>query len=563
MATYYWVGGDGTWDNANTTNWATSSGGAGGNGPPLSTDTVVFDSGSGTGTCTTAAGSACAVVTLNSATLGLTLGANHTMSGLFTLTLGTLSLGSSTLTCQLFSSNNNSNTRTIDFGTGSIDLTGNNLVVWSINTLTNLTVIGTPNVNLTYSGAVGTRSINGGSNGGGTALKTFNFNITGGTDIIAGTMFFVKSLNFTGFSGTLSAITSTGTVIFGNLTISSGMTLTAGTSAYSFRATSGVQQITTNGKTLDFPLDQNGGGGTVQLQDNLTMGSTRTFTLTAGTLDLNNQTLSTGLFSSSNSNVRSIAFGTGNITLTGNAATIWTTSTTTNLSILGTPVVNCTYAGAVSERTITPGALGEARAISFNISAGSDAFALSGGGGGYKNINFTGFSGTLSINSNSLIFGNFTISSGMSLSSTATGLLFSGTSGAQQITTAGKTFDFPLTFNGIGGTFAFQDALTQGSTRAFTLTNGTLQLKDGVTSTVGSFATSGTNQKYLQSTLAGTQATISQTSGTLNLQYLTVKDINATGGAKWNAVNNSFTQGNNTGWYFAAQLGKPIPAFAF
>lgn len=29
MATYYWVGGSGSWDAASTTNWASSSGGSG------------------------------------------------------------------------------------------------------------------------------------------------------------------------------------------------------------------------------------------------------------------------------------------------------------------------------------------------------------------------------------------------------------------------------------------------------------------------------------------------------------------------------------------------------
>jgi hypothetical protein len=112
-----------------------------------------------------------------------------------------------------------------------------------------------------------------------------------------------------------------------------------------------------------------------------------------------------------------------------------------------------------------------------------------------------------------------------------------------------------MVFNGIGGTWAFQDALTQGSTRAFTVTNGTVQLKNGVTSTVGAFATSGTNQKFLQSTLAGSQATLSQASGTVNASYLTIQDINATGGATWNALwsNNNVDSGNNTGWFFGDQ----------
>jgi hypothetical protein len=50
MATYYWVGGTGTWDSTTTTNWAATSGGAGGAGVPTSADNVIFDDNSGTGT---------------------------------------------------------------------------------------------------------------------------------------------------------------------------------------------------------------------------------------------------------------------------------------------------------------------------------------------------------------------------------------------------------------------------------------------------------------------------------------------------------------------------------
>jgi hypothetical protein len=41
--TRYWVGGTGTWDAATTTNWSTSSGGAGGASVPTSADAVIFD----------------------------------------------------------------------------------------------------------------------------------------------------------------------------------------------------------------------------------------------------------------------------------------------------------------------------------------------------------------------------------------------------------------------------------------------------------------------------------------------------------------------------------------
>ena len=557
MATYYWVGGDGTWDGSATANWSTSSGGAGGSGPPNNTDTVIFDSASGTGACTTASGSACAIATLNSSTLGLTLGADHTMSGTFTLTLGTLSLSTFTLTCNIFSSSN-SNARSISFGTGNITLTGNNATIWTTATATNFSYTGTSAVNCTYSGSTGTRNIQGGQTAnGGTESNALNFNITAGSDIVlmGASSRTYKNIDFTGFAGTLSNDVR---VVYGNLTISSGMTLTAGANATTFAATSGTQQITTNGKTLDFPITQNSPGATVQLQDNLTTGSTRTFTLTAGTLDLSNgnRTLSAGLFSSNNSNTRSVAFGTGKIELTGNNATILAMGTVTNFTYTGTPTVNFTYDGSTGTRIIAFGGIAgatESNVLNFNYTSGTDSVNGVGSNSFVKNLNFTGFAGTLTnVASARNIYGNLTISSEMTVNASDGGFTFLATSGTQQITTNGITLDFPLTFSGIGGTFAFQDALTQGSTRAFTVTNGTIQLKNGVTSTVGSFLTSGTNQKFLQSTLIGNQATLSQASGTVTANYLTIRDINATGGAIWNAFvdQGNVDAGNVDGWDF-------------
>ena len=44
MADRYWVGGTGTWDAVSTTNWSTTSGGAGGASAPTYADNVIFDS---------------------------------------------------------------------------------------------------------------------------------------------------------------------------------------------------------------------------------------------------------------------------------------------------------------------------------------------------------------------------------------------------------------------------------------------------------------------------------------------------------------------------------------
>jgi hypothetical protein len=146
--------------------------------------------------------------------------------------------------------------------------------------------------------------------------------------------------------------------------------------------------------------------------------------------------------------------------------------------------------------------------------------------------------------------------------------VFRSTSGTKTITTNGKTIDGDVLFNGIGGTWAMQDALTLGSAFTLTLANGTVQLKAGTTNTVGSFATAGTlNQKFLTSTILGSQATISAASGTFTVNYLTIQDSAATGGAVWDATaGTNIDAGNNSGWSFRIAVvsgGGNITAFGF
>ena len=508
MAARYWVGGTGTWDATAGTKWALTSGGAGGETVPGTSDTVFFDVASGANVVTVGSGYNPEVVSL-------------TMTG-FT---GTLAFGNQTI---------------IVNGTGTV-YTG----------ATTFTVTGTPVINCTNSSATA-RTI---TPTAVTEANAINFNITAGTGNFTITSSnSVKDLNFTGFTGTFTGASH---INYGSLTLGTGMTVSDTANIVTFAATSGTHKITCNGVSYTRSMTFNGVGGTWQLQDNCTVGSTRTVTLTNGTLDLNSKTLSCGLFSSTNSNTRSIAFGTGNITLTGSNAVIWTTVTSTGFSYTGIPAVNCTYSGSTGSRTINTGSgLTESNCLSFNVSAGSDTITSGGAGYVFKNLNLTGFSGTFS-NTGKTIYGSFTATGTATYTAGANALTFAATSGTQTLTTNGVTLDFPLTFSGIGGTFSFADALTQGSTRAFTITNGTVKLKAGATSTVGSFVTSGTTQKYLQSTLVGSRATLSQVSGTVSVSYLTIKDIAATGGATWNAYRNlnNIDAGNNTGWDF---LSTPV-----
>lgn len=335
---------------------------------------------------------------------------------------------------------------------------------------------------------------------------------------------------------------------FGNYTIPSVATVT-GTGTWYFGAINSTQNITTNGVSVAFALNCNGStNNTVKLLDNFT--TTGAVTLQQGTLDLNSKTLTGLTFTSNNTISRTVAFGTGKIVITGTTGTVLSMSTVTNFTYTGTSKIEITASGA--GRTIIPPATSavESNAISIYVTTGTDTLTV-GGAARFLNFDLTGFTGTLTYASTSRYFGNLVFSSGMTLGS-ALGFTFAKTSGTQTITSAGNTIDNSVTIDAPGAIVQCQDALTLGSTRTLTMTNGTLQLKAGVTSTVGGFATSGTNQKYLQSTLAGTQATLSCASGTISVSYLTIQDINATGGATWNAFyqQGNIDAGDNTGWYF-------------
>jgi len=327
-----------------------------------------------------------------------------------------------------------------------------------------------------------------------------------------------------------------------------------------FDANSGTGTCTTAATATCATVNLSNSNTTLTLGAGLTLSGN--FVHTAGTLSLQTFTLSCAAFIPSGTTARSVAFGTGNITLTGNAASVWSGDNMSNFTVTGTPTVNATYSGSTGTRTFNlgnTGTPGEANTISINITAGTDTVALYGNGA--RDVNFTGFAGTWAATGvNKTMYGSLTLATGMSLAANIGTLTFAATSGTRTITTNNKTIDGAITFNGVGGTFSFADALTQGSTRAFTITNGTVQLKAGTTNTVGSFATgSGTTQRFLQSAVAGSRATITDPSGTNTATYLTIQDIAATGGATWNAYLSSANVdgGNNTGWDFnSLQIGR-------
>jgi len=291
---------------------------------------------------------------------------------------------------------------------------------------------------------------------------------------------------------TLTSSTNTPT-FYGNFTYGSGVT-PAGTNTLTFSNRS-TKTIDSGGKTFTQPVTIDAPGGGIQLvTNNLTLGSTLTTTLTQGTLDLNSLTLTTGRFSSTNSNTRTIAFGTGNISCSGTGA-VWNTSASTNLTTTGTQVVNVTSVGAIAI-TVNPPALAESGAISYNFTGGTYTLNLGfSSSTSVKNLDFTGFSGSINGLSGLLIYGDLTLSTGITVSTNFT-WTFAATSGTKLITSNGRTLNLPITFDGVGGTFRLEDAFTMGSTRIMTLTNGTLDL-NGKTCTVGTRFTTAAGTKNL------------------------------------------------------------------
>jgi hypothetical protein len=144
----------------------------------------------------------------------------------------------------------------------------------------------------------------------------------------------IVTLVCTGFTGTLAHNNVTLTVSGNTFTLAAGMTYAPSSGRIILFTSTGTVLITTAGKTLGSP-QFNGTGGTFQLQDALTYNAGGTLTLTAGTLDCNNQNVTGGLFSSTGTGVaRTLSRGSGTWTMNAQGGTVWDcTSAAGNLTL--------------------------------------------------------------------------------------------------------------------------------------------------------------------------------------------------------------------------------------
>ena len=408
-------------------------------------------------------------------------------------TSGTIALNNFTWTCSSFTQTGVGVALNLAFGTGNITVTGSGTVFTGTGTAT---CTGTPNVYLTYSGAIAT-SISPSSV---SEANSINFIITAGTySFSISSSERVKNLDFSNggtstYTGDWAGGTNTLTC-YGNLTLKSGMTV-SGTGAITLGATSGTKTITSAGLTNTHPLSINA-GATYQLLDALTLSTTVALGVSNGsTLNVNSQTVTAGLF-----NFSSNAIITGNTSafIASGTGTVWTATSTT--SFANTPSVT------LSDNSAT--------ARTFN-----------GGGATYGTLTIGGTTGT----SNTTIQGSNTFSTFTSTKTVAHTITFTLNT-TQTIST--------WSVNGSAGNLV---TLASSSTSAYSLyfsgpTSASYLSVSYCTSTVGEFyvgatSTNGGNNNNVYFTTAPAATTYYWVGGTGNWDSATTTNwATSSGGA--------------------------------
>jgi hypothetical protein len=557
----YWVGGSQPWNTTAGDKWSTTSGGAGGELPPTAADNVYFDLNSGSSIVNIVAGVANNVVctgftgtltgtgslkvygdfALNSnmtysytGTLMFatsTVGANRVLinrnittagnelysvefnhvSGRWTLvdnltvttelrfTNGSINGNFKTITCSKFISFNQT-TRIFD-ATPNINITGNDSFI--------LHFVGTHarnfsgrNINLTYAGSVGTRRIYLGSSSG-SFSEFFSLNVTAGSDIIAlepveystfnpGGLGRISAfaLNFTGFAGTLDLSASSNSIRTGtSVTISSLMTVIPGTTQWFIQGFSPTLSFA--GKTL-YSMFLNTTGTAVLNGDMVLLNH---FSCPGSAFNANNYNVTVGSFRG-RAQIGNFNMGNGTWTLTGppdtNTGNVWQNDT--------------------GEDNATQWISGNSTIVIADTSTSNVKFTNSGHSSlSYNAIVIAGGNAT-----NKITFENPNIPSEY------------GDAGINRLGTLSST-----------------------RTSAYTIT-----LPSNAPTIVDSWLVDGANSSNrvtLNSSVSGTPATLSQSTGTVDVYNMIIKDSAATGGAGFYA-NNSQNNGNNTGWVFG-----PVP----
>lgn len=537
MATRYWVGGSGTWNASNTANWSATSGGSGGASAPTTTDDVVFNSSSGSGTVFADYGAVCANLTMSS---GLSLTQIYGYISVY----GSLSRSNNSCDIESISIVMQS-TNTVSMGTDGarlMELTVTGLSVVTITALTNIytynTVVGSGSTFNLNGYTLNTRAANSSGNILGGTISFAAWNATyyqlyilgdwSTSTITVSTSYYQPTININNsvnpaYTGNIT-FSYVGTydvqnLYAKNITINNGanLTLAAGLSVYCYGTFYLYPSATlTATSTATIYFNKVSGSPTVsrliRIDGTLTPTKKVSFTVDAG--------------------ADTITFGSGGLYALGSPSNI------ANTIFIKTPTTFTCY-GVYAQTFLVAS------------SATCDISGLAGFGSTGLNVGAINNQTTsLTVGSTVVSFYNYgsgycTFTPGTATYSTVTlvdavALLFTG--------------------NGTIGTLNCVSSLGQGNTKALQFDGGATYT---ITSALNLTGASASDQVSLTVKSGTTPAIVSKSSGTVTATYATISYSTATGGATFYAL---ATQGNvngggNSGWIFQAASGNFLAFF--
>jgi hypothetical protein len=549
----YWVGGTGGWNNP--ARWSTSSGGAGGATVPLPHDNVFIDGNSGTGT-----------VTMNIISPGKNID--------FTGYTGTFTTNSAQM-----------------YVNGS----------WTIGAGTTYTA---GNVGPQFMGRASHTINTNGQNPG----NSYNWSCPGGTytllsDITypgstGGCILTAGTIDLNGFTLTTGTFTSTNAVTrqltlgSGGITLTNsgaiwnitgaGMTIVPGSSTVSITdPTSSFKTFFGNGLTYNNVTISSSSGGVTITGAN----SFNTLTVGPGTpLTMPSSTVNT--FNNFNVNGTSNAY----LYLPGKGGNYVSTPDSPALSITGDITIDVKVAldawTGLAEVLVRKMASTTIRSYGMDISSSGRPILYTSPDGstlltdtataatGFANGSVGWVRGSMQVNdgsgnrvvkfytsSDGLIWtqlgSTVTVSSGaISIFQTASALEVGSTFMGTSTNAAGKFYEVKVYnsyLEAAAGTPVFDADFTAKAFGANSFTESSANA--ATVSITGTVAQVGDGRVALLSSTPSTAATLSKSSGSVNVNYLTIQDSTAIGGAGWYAGANSVNVSNNTGWQFMAMPG--------
>lgn len=608
---FFWVGGNGTWDNLTTTNWALSSNGAGGNGPPTASDTAIFDSNSGTGTAAVVATAACGTCTFGGANMVILVGAGVTM-GNVTVTAGTLTTGA--FTSNFTSLTSITGTRTLTLTNSTINITGTSGTPWNVTTGGTLTQTMTGStINFTGGAANTALTI---TQPAANAFVTISITGAGNWTLTNGNTF--TSLTYTS--------TTNKTDIFalgGNISVGTGTLVLTGNSSVnrafvkstvlgttrSITANSGATVTTTNWDVQDINMAGTFSTGATASSIGDALGNTfgwssvqpdvsatQTYSGSGGADNWSNAARWTSRPPLPQDDVILPASPAGSV-LTADQPRMGRNITASNfdrtLSFASTPNTifgnvtlgtDATYSGTQGLTLAGRGA----QTITSNGRGFTQAIIMSAYNGSYTLIGNMFNGSNLTLTDGALVGGLYIIQVNRFLSNVSTSRIINGglfvvgaiTTNPWNITASGLSilnspsvnFSGSVTgsvqFDGGGFTYGTLNWSSPTSTGILIITGAntfaalqsdntttrTWQFPNGVTQTIlpGGWKISGKAGAVTSiiSDSSGLLATLSMRAGNVKTNYLSIKDSTVTGGANWYAGQNSTNVSGNSGWNF-------------